>query len=632
MASYKLSAAQKRDLLRKNFTKEEIEHLELQMDPVVWAESFLKDPENPGKPLKCRFFQAEMLRCKTPKKVYRCGRRVGKSVVLCIEMIWKAFCNNDKRILVCAPYKTQVQQLWKDGFHKLIKGNEFIEASISRMSSNPYTIEFKNGSRIMGLTAGSKSGNKGTSIRGQSADDLYLDEVDYMGDEAIQSIMAIVATKQDTRFVISSTPTGRREFFYNACTNKTLGYEEFHFASNVSPEWISIEQAKERGLPLHKSQEYLFRNSNPEHIYQHEYEAEFGEEAQGVFKHEFLDRSLISYDPEKEDIEPRGRYWYCGAEQTAGNVYAMGVDWNGEKVGTQIVITEYFNNDTDVTYREDVHGNSELTTAKMQGKYRVFYRESVSRKEMTQTESIRRIIELNKRFKINHIYVDAGFGTTNIEELKLYGMKFRESGILEKLVAIDFASSVMVFDPYTKQQQKKAMKPFMVFNAVNCLERSELILPEAEDEKVKLVGQMREYIIEKISPLGVPTFSHENDHILDAFILSLLAYQMEYSELVKVKNSHVIAFSKKPSLLLPGVDRVGGRDLEVKDKVSVTGVNQRASALDADSYHQKSPEAPGSHVDYGDLMKDKKKTNTPFGTTARRTGWSRVGAPSRRMF
>jgi hypothetical protein len=315
------------------------------------------------------------------------------------------------------------------------------------------------------------------------------------------------------------------------------------------------------------------------------------------------------------------------------------VDWNGDKVGTQLVITEYCRIPTDMAFRKDrsdVAGSPDaydMVKAKVEKKYRMYYRESVSIKDMTQTESIKRIIELNQRFKIDHIYVDAGFGTTNIEELRLYGMKFRESGILDKLKAIDFASTILVYDPYTKEQVKKAIKPFMVYNTQTCLERDELILPEAEDEKVKLIGQMREYRIEKFSPQGVPQFSRENDHILDAFMLSLLAYQMEYSELVQVQYSNQVTISKKPSLLVPGLNEVKDRHIHDKrnDQLEKHGIPKRGPMLDADRYLQKSPKVTGSHVDYEDVIKTK-DTKSPFSTAISKTGWSKIGSPTRSNF
>lgn len=940
------------------------------------------------------------------------------SVSLAIEALWLAFVNEGIRILICTPYKAQTANLWKDGFNKLIKGNPLLESSIAKMGQNPYLIEFKNGSRILGLTAGSSTGNKGASIRGQNADILILDEVDYMGEEAIQTIQAIAATSRKTRVIISSTPTGKREYFYESCTNKTLGFKEFYFPSSHSPEWVSIAKAKKLGLPLHESQEYLFRNTVPESEYKHEYEAEFGEENQGVFKHKYIDNALVKYETNKEEIDSNGLKWYCGAEQIEGNIYSMGVDWNGTKVGTQIVITEYCRTPTVISSLIDQHSQDQkIEHETVTGKYRVFYRESVSIEQMTQLHSIKRIIELNERFKIDHMYVDAGFGTcvapdtlistingvkeiqyihrddrvltadgtyqqvlnkivkqcadnyivrpsqcmpvtvsychpffvyssvnkfndttitekdllwkdvryinkkkdllaipksvyrfndetsdildlttvikdgidfneteiwlrkntlqkhpryinvlssefqiiaawflskgsvnsrsikipysdsvindinelkssllqclnaqvheytyvnkynnnvrfivinnklvtlifeklfgkynenkhipvgmikhprqlslfmktyihtirksndiklssisasltyqmrqilidndilpsvnskvlkdktrffisvidhecinrtmkfiniegeslpinkrkkyieltnyflvpiksiknsdtsldlvdiqventhsfcgngillhnTNIEELRLYGQRSPESQINKKLKPIDFGSKVVVYDPFTKEEVEKAMKPFCVNNAVTCLERNELILPESEDEKVKLVGQMREYRIEKISPTGTPRYSEDNDHILDAFNLSLLAFQMEYSELIKLKHSSDIDISRRPIGLIPGLDQVGDRSgtMESKDIIEALGVRKRGSALNAESYHS---DSRGAHMDYEDLMSltpsapSITENISPFTGPGVSRGWTRFNAPSRTNF
>ena len=625
-------AREKRDLLSKGFSTDEIKQLEIQRDPALWAETYLTDPERPRQPLKLRSYQKEMVSYQGKKKVYRCGRRIGKSVSLAVEALWLAFVNEGIRILICTPYKQQTANLWKDGFNKLIRGNQLLEASISKSLQNPYLIEFKNGARILGLTAGSSTGNKGASIRGQNADVLILDEVDYMGEDAIQTIQAISATSRKTRIIISSTPTGKREYFYEACTNKNLGFKEFHYSASMSPEWMSIDEARKRGLPLHESQEYLFRNTVPESEYKHEYEAEFGEETQGVFKHKYIDSSLITYDPKIEQVDANGLRWYCGDDQIDGNFYAMGVDWNGTKVGTQIVITEYCLVPTKIRYIADnVDGGISAETIVVTKKYRLFYREAVSIENMTQLESISRIIELTQRFKIHHIYVDAGFGTTNIEELQLYGKKHPESEMHLKLVSIDFASKLSVYDPYSKEEIEKAMKPFCVNNAVTCLERNELILPDSEDEKVKLVGQMREYRIEKISPLGTPRYSEDNDHILDAFNLSLLAFQMEYSELIRLAHTNEVAISKTPNLLVPGLASVEDRNAQITEsKLSMLASTKREPMLGADRYHS---DSRGKHMDYEDLFKNSPPTQSPFfqGGPAK-TGWGKINAPSRSMF
>ena len=50
-------------------------------DPVLWAKSHIITYDNAAKkyvPGTARWYQAEMLRDNSRKKVYRCGRRTGK--------------------------------------------------------------------------------------------------------------------------------------------------------------------------------------------------------------------------------------------------------------------------------------------------------------------------------------------------------------------------------------------------------------------------------------------------------------------------------------------------------------------------------------------------------------------------
>ena len=66
------------EIEKKNFSK-------ILKDPVKWAQIFLRifNPETKQEePWKARWYQAQMLRDKSLKKVYRCGRRTGKKFCL----------------------------------------------------------------------------------------------------------------------------------------------------------------------------------------------------------------------------------------------------------------------------------------------------------------------------------------------------------------------------------------------------------------------------------------------------------------------------------------------------------------------------------------------------------------------
>ena len=98
-----------------------------------------------------------------------------------------------------------------------------LKAEVVSMTKNPYAIHFKNHSAIFGFTTGASSGQGAASIRGQRADHVYMDEVDYMSDADFDSVTAIAAERSDIGITMSSTPTGRRSQFYKACTDKAMG-------------------------------------------------------------------------------------------------------------------------------------------------------------------------------------------------------------------------------------------------------------------------------------------------------------------------------------------------------------------------------------------------------------------------
>lgn len=50
-----------------------------------------------------------------------------------------------------------------------------------------------------------------------------MDEVDYMSDADFDTVTTIAAERNDIGIFMSSTPTGKRGKFYEACTNPDMG-------------------------------------------------------------------------------------------------------------------------------------------------------------------------------------------------------------------------------------------------------------------------------------------------------------------------------------------------------------------------------------------------------------------------
>ena len=452
------------------------------------------------------------------------ARRMGKTIAMDVDMLHKAFTNSDHRCLVVCPYKSQVAVVFST-LNRLIGDSDDLRSSIEANKTNPYYIKFFNGSEIIGFTAGTRAGQKGDSIRGQWADSLYLDEVDYMGTEAINSsIMPIFTDHDKTTVWASSTPTGKREDFWRWCTMPELGWEQHHYRSSDRPDWTAQLEAE-------------IRLATSDMDYLHEYEAEFGEEVVGVFSHAHIDACTHKYAYTKDEIvmgmdendKPcREVHTSIAHEYNPRNVYVFGIDWNSEGNGVQIVvIEEVLDPPKDKEY--------------LRGKYRVFYRESITLKGFTQTQAVIRTGQLAKVYNPMWIVVDEGYGAMQIESLRKYGLDHPESGFAQKILPVNMASKVEIRDPISGLPIEKPMKPFMVNSAVILVERHLCVFPERENETKRLLGQMRAYTVERRSSMtGAPVYSGGNDHILDAWMMALLGFVLKRSDLGRYKTSNLI--------------------------------------------------------------------------------------------
>lgn len=364
-----------------------------------------------------------------------------------------------------------------------------------------------------------------------SADMLFLDELDAIPKEIItQVLMPIWTTHSDCRMRVCSTPMGKRELFFDWCTrSKELGWFHSHVESwsLENDNWTSIEQAKARGIPITESSEFQVKAITPSDVYAREYGAEFGEEFGGVYKNSYIYNSLVKYNRninlENPDIfEP-------GFVQKREHKYIMGVDWNSYINGGQIVITEFCTTPTIHEFFDD-ETNKDIRID-FTGKYRLFYRIGIKSKDATQRMTRQEIIRLLNTLKIDYVYVDYGAGDTNIEELTLYGSKNPHLHLDEKLRVIDAGAVVEHWDHIAQKKLKKRNKSLMVAFSAVALENGLVVLPKEEDKGTRLVGQMRSYVIKNITSRG--EYSYEgDDHILDAFNLSMYGFQQNYGNLL----------------------------------------------------------------------------------------------------
>lgn len=487
--------------------------LEIRSDPAKWAYWKLKDPK--GNPWKARWYQKKMIDeiMNGERRVAaRMGRRVGKTETMVVFCLWYAQHHKNARLLIVAPYEHQVRLIFMR-LKELIQDCDELQGV--KTTKNPFLADFPNGAKIMGFTGGANSGTQsGASVRGQRADWIFIDEADYMSREAIDAVTAIAM--EDPKRIgiwISSTPTGRRDFFYEICTNPETGYKAFHFPSMVNPDYDEAMDAE-------------FRATMTEQGYIHEVLAEFGEETIGVFNKEAVERAKNQYpysyrelnSYEKEQYKRQGFnldeiiYFpeYTRENPAPPAIRIIGVDWDKYGSATQIIVTEF---------------------DEVLKKLRVAKRYEIPRGEFTYDNAVNKIIELNDIWNPKFIYVDAGSGEYQIEMLRKHGKENLESGMAHKVKRVQFSESIEIRDPTTREINKKDAKSFMVNQTSILLERDQIVLSPFDDMVWK---QMMDYQVVRITQNGKPIYTSENEHALDALMLTILGFVLQFPDITKI--------------------------------------------------------------------------------------------------
>lgn len=350
-----------------NFTEEDMDLMEQAANPYHWAEKNI-DVEKIGDPKRLfipRWYQNQISSCSAARKVIRCGRRAGKSYSLALNILHKVLTNKNYWVLIVTPYEVQSEEIINLILQFLFNINPefgtYDDLVDSYKQSPNRTINFANGSRIKAFTTGSAGA---ASIRGQRADLIVIDEIDYITAKDFNSIIAILADKPHTELWTASTPDGEKQL-YKLSKNKR--YKEFHFPSFVLPHYNDELDSE-------------FREATDETGFVQEIIAEFGTSKHGVFQKYYVDAcTALKLEVTAEEILAQRNEW----------IVTMGCDWNHDKVGTRILALAF-------NKRDRVFVIAEKAT--------------VSKEGWTQTTAMQKIIDLNRKWNFEHLYVDRGFG------------------------------------------------------------------------------------------------------------------------------------------------------------------------------------------------------------------------------
>ena len=437
-----------------------------------------------------------------------------------VEMLHQCFTNKNFRVLMAAPYENQIRNMFTR-LNELIAESPLVAAQVASSTKSPYKIEFANGSMILGFT----TGDDASSIRGQKADWIYMDEVDFMSEYCFEVVAAVAIERSEIGITVSSTPLGKRSKFYQMCTDPAMGYSQHYHPSTHNPNWNEQMEAELRAQLTTEG-------------YVHEVLAEFGTQEAGVFDKTKLDEAIKQENYAYNDLDyyqlsecKETNVWpkmlmYNKANKPPKNIFrTMGVDFDKYQASSSILILDY-----------------DIRTKKT----KVFKRYEMPRAEYSYDNAFNSIVELNEIYEPSWIYCDRGSGEYIIERLHIYGEQHPESGLKAKVKGWSFANKIEMMDPITKEMVKNPIKSFMVNQLQLLVERGDLIL--SPYDKV-LQKQLMDYEVEKVTASGVPVYTSENEHFVDALGLANLALVLEFKDALnivqEVKTSNKVEIVNK---------------------------------------------------------------------------------------
>ena len=419
-----------------------------------------------------------------------------------VEMLYLAFTKKNFRVLMAAPYENQIRNMFTR-LNELISESPLVKQAVVSSTKNPAKIEFANGSMILGFT----TGDDAASVRGQRADWIFIDEIDFMSEYCFEVVAAVAIERAEIGITVSSTPLGKRSHFYRMCTDPSMNYSQHFHPSTHNPNWNDQMEAELRAQLTAEG-------------YVHEVLAEFGTQETGVFDKDKLDAAQkvlnyaynpLDYFQQKKCIEEGNEpeiLMYNQSFKAPRNIFrTMGVDWDKYGANSSILILDY---DTRL------------------GKFKVFKRVEVPRSEYSYDAAINTIVELNEIYNPSWIYCDAGSGEYQIERLHIIGEENPHTGLKSKVKRWSFANKLDIMDPITKEFEKKPLKPFMVNQLQIAFERDKMILSPYD---TTLAKQLTDYEVVKMTESGVPKYTSENEHFVDALGLAYLAMVLEFKDL-----------------------------------------------------------------------------------------------------
>jgi hypothetical protein len=215
-------------------------------------------------------WQTALLRSRSSHLLMLCSRQSGKSLCAAALAVREALLHPPALVLLLSPTLRQSGELYKDKVRRLYSA---LGRPVACTQETQLTMELANGSRIIALPGEEES------IRGYSgARLLVIDEAARVPDSLYYSVRPMLAVSRGL-LVALSTPFGRRGWFHQEWVGSSTPWERVQVRAAECPR-ISAEFLAEERAAL------------GEHWYAQEYELEFRDVIDSLYRQEDIDAAL----------------------------------------------------------------------------------------------------------------------------------------------------------------------------------------------------------------------------------------------------------------------------------------------------------------------------------------------------
>lgn len=397
------------------------------------------------------------------------GRQVGKTTIMARKAALRLINEKRQKIIIVSLTEDQAKLIIVMMLDYLEKHHK-TQIAKGRNKPTQNKITLKNGSTVLARPVG----NTGDAVRGFTGDVLIIDEASRMPDLVWAASRPTLLTTAGEIWMCS-TPHGKQGYFWEAFQNKNKRFSVFHISSEevirnrpISESW-SEKQSREATTFLDGEKKEMS-------------ELEYGQEYLGMF----LD-DLRQYFPD-ELIESCCTEDRSVITKLSHSSFFLGVDI--ARLG-----------DDETTYE----------IIKKVNKNNLIHIESIIKTKQLTTKTEQDIINLDKMYNFQKIYLDAGAGSLGVG---IFDHLLNNDQTKRKVEAINNRARSLNKDD---TQKSRLLKEDLYDNLRALMERGQIKLLNDEKVKASLKSIQYEFVKKEGQPTRLRIFGNYS-HIAEGLI------------------------------------------------------------------------------------------------------------------